>query len=63
MCTCLGGFEGVNCAVNKDECASKPCQNGAVCADYVDAWKCDCVDSVVGGTRTAFEGEFCEQRI
>ena len=62
-CSCLGGYEGPNCAINRDECASKPCQNGAVCADYVDAWKCDCVDSVSGGTRTAFEGEFCEQRI
>ena len=57
MCTCLGGFQGVNCAVNIDECASTPCKNGAVCADYVDAWKCDCVDIVLGGL-AAYEGEF-----
>jgi hypothetical protein len=62
-CSCLAGYEGSNCAVNTDECASNPCQNGGICADYVDAWKCQCLDFVNGSEHVAFYGEFCEQKI
>ena len=30
-CACPAGFYGVNCETERDECLSKPCQNGATC--------------------------------
>jgi len=31
-----------------NECASKPCQNGARCVDLVNAYKCICVPGYTG---------------
>ena len=41
-CQCTAGFEGSNCKINKDECASYPCKNGATCVDDVNGYKCSC---------------------
>ena len=30
-CICRPGWEGTNCASDRNECASNPCQNGAIC--------------------------------
>ena len=35
-----------------DECASRPCQNGANCVDLVNAFECECEDG--------FTGDLCE---
>ena len=40
-CTCAPGWEGTNCDVEVDECASNPCVNGD-CADQVNAFECLC---------------------
>jgi hypothetical protein len=32
-CECPVGMEGAECAVDTDECASSPCQNGGACGD------------------------------
>ena len=32
-CTCLGGWEGVNCTDDVDECAEDPCRNDAQCSN------------------------------
>ncbi|XP_076085388.1 sushi, von Willebrand factor type A, EGF and pentraxin domain-containing protein 1-like [Mytilus galloprovincialis] len=38
-----------------DECATKPCQNGAQCNDQINAYTCTCVDG--------FAGVHCEENI
>jgi hypothetical protein len=41
-CTCVGGWEGTNCADDIDECESNPCQNGGLCVDELDTYGCFC---------------------
>ena len=54
-CRCLGGFTGVNCETNVDDCSFHEDQcNGAPCVDRVQSFFCDC--AVAGGT-----GSTCEQ--
>lgn len=31
-----------------DDCASNPCQNGAVCSDGINSYVCACVNGFVG---------------
>ena len=33
-----------------DECASRPCMNGATCVDWVDSYSCTCPAGYVGNT-------------
>jgi len=35
VCECADGWEGVNCQVNIDECASIPCEHNSKCVDKV----------------------------
>merc|ERR1712100_657910 len=44
----MGGFEGENCGVNVDECATNPCQNGGECVDGVDGYTCICYSTHTG---------------
>ncbi|XP_063966506.1 protein crumbs homolog 1-like [Lytechinus pictus] len=55
VCVCQDGYEGANCEVNIDECASNPCTNGATCNDDVNKFDCQCV--------TGYDGDFCENDI
>ncbi|XP_033113936.1 fibrillin-2-like, partial [Anneissia japonica] len=50
--TCLDYRVRFRCSHPIDECASNPCENGAVCRDRTNAFECICP----GG----FEGERCE---
>ncbi|NXX23681.1 CRUM1 protein, partial [Podargus strigoides] len=51
-CICQPGFTGATCRDNMDECASSPCQNGAICRDGVHGYSCFCVPG--------FQGYNCE---
>lgn len=44
--------KGVNCDTEIDECASEPCQNGALCNDHVGFYTCTCA--------AGYEGAQCE---
>eukprot|EP01043_Picozoa_sp_COSAG02_P040951 COSAG02_NODE_3354_length_6883_cov_188.063237_5_plen_366_part_00 len=54
-CACEPGFVGAQCEINVDECASKPCMNGAACSDQNLAYSCSCL--------SGFSGENCEHDI
>ncbi|KAJ8300258.1 hypothetical protein KUTeg_021777 [Tegillarca granosa] len=49
-CNCLTGFEGRNCGVNIDDCASRPCKNGATCNDQINDFNCTCLPGWTGPT-------------
>lgn len=44
-CVCGGGYTGIHCEVNIDECLSQPCHNGAQCTDLVNKFSCQCLPS------------------
>ena len=52
VCTCIQGYEGLNCELDVDECASDPCLNGGMCSDTIDFFSCQCL--------SGFEGLRCE---
>ncbi|XP_028513086.1 neurogenic locus Notch protein [Exaiptasia diaphana] len=54
-CECIPGYAGKNCQTDVDECAKKPCQNGAKCIDGVNAYKCECAPG--------FNGKNCENNV
>ena len=53
-CACPAGFTGPLCELNTDDCVDHQCQNGALCVDGVNSYKCICRDPTTSG-------EFCEQ--
>ena len=42
LCFLLQCFTGTHCEVNRDECASNPCLNKALCLDGVNHFTCEC---------------------
>lgn len=54
-CTCSGGYSGVLCQTEINECASSPCQNGGTCTDVVNGVTCAC--------RPGFSGLLCQTNI
>jgi hypothetical protein len=62
-CSCAAGYQGHNCDIDVDECASSPCVNGAVCTESashmsgnasvpVDAYICSCA--------AGYQGRICD---
>uniref|UniRef100_A0A8C5MI53 Slit homolog 1 protein n=1 Tax=Leptobrachium leishanense TaxID=445787 RepID=A0A8C5MI53_9ANUR len=54
-CTCVEGFEGPTCAVNKDDCKYSDCENGGTCIDGINMYTCLCT--------TQYTGEYCEHLV
>ncbi|XP_023557423.1 protein crumbs homolog 2 [Octodon degus] len=50
LCRCPAGFEGDDCSVDVDECASRPCVNGGRCQDLPDGFQCYCSVGYTGLT-------------
>ena len=50
MCRCPAGFEGRQCEIRMDSCASNPCQNGGTCSVSGGTATCTCPAPFVGPT-------------
>uniref|UniRef100_A0A4X1UK47 Crumbs cell polarity complex component 2 n=1 Tax=Sus scrofa TaxID=9823 RepID=A0A4X1UK47_PIG len=50
LCRCPLGFEGDDCSVDVDECASRPCLSGGLCQDLPNSFQCHCPDGYTGPT-------------
>ena len=69
-CECVVGWEGNNCEINPDDCASSPCQNGATCTvikkflhatlALLFSFAKDLVNGFMCNCTDGFEGEACE---
>ena len=57
-CECGAGFDGLQCDVDEDECASLPCQNSGICVESTtpiygcevqpSVYRCDCAPGWMG---------------
>ncbi|CAF0703504.1 unnamed protein product [Brachionus calyciflorus] len=52
-CQCATGYTGYRCENEINECVSNPCQNGGICENAVNSYKCTCP--------LGFTGTNCEQ--
>ncbi|KAM5298520.1 protein crumbs homolog 2 [Ctenodactylus gundi] len=50
LCQCPPGFEGEDCSVDVDECASGPCLHRGRCQDLPSGFQCHCPDGYAGLT-------------
>ena len=47
-CECVEGYEGENCDIDTDDCASSPCVPPATCVDRVADYSCECPTGKAG---------------
>ena len=47
-CECQPGWEGYNCEIDVNECASNPCRNGGICKDKNASFECECIKGFKG---------------
>lgn len=47
-CQCPPGFVGTHCEIQRNKCASGPCQNGARCHVVLDSFVCECLSGYAG---------------
>ncbi|AUX44938.1 uncharacterized protein SOCE26_064080 [Sorangium cellulosum] len=48
ICTCLPGYVGPNCQINRNDCSPNPCLNGGTCTDGVNSHTCACPAGFTG---------------
>ncbi|XP_016066557.1 PREDICTED: protein crumbs homolog 2 [Miniopterus natalensis] len=48
LCRCPPGFEGDDCSLDVDECASGPCLGGGRCQDLPNGFQCHCPNGYTG---------------
>eukprot|EP01065_Artemidia_motanka_P041243 TRINITY_DN5312_c0_g1_i1.p1 TRINITY_DN5312_c0_g1~~TRINITY_DN5312_c0_g1_i1.p1 ORF type:complete len:3109 (+),score=985.10 TRINITY_DN5312_c0_g1_i1:86-9412(+) len=70
-CSCFAGYTGANCEQEIDECTQKkaadgtiqqiqnPCQNGGVCVDKLNGFRCTCADGVWSGSVCEVDVDAC----
>uniref|UniRef100_H2UBB8 Delta-like protein n=1 Tax=Takifugu rubripes TaxID=31033 RepID=H2UBB8_TAKRU len=59
LCLCPPGFLGTHCETQRNECASRPCQNGGQCRAASDGFVCQCPPEFAGQT-CQFWSDPCE---
>lgn len=47
-CQCPQGFVGIYCEIQRNKCASSPCQNGGRCHVVLDSFVCECMPDYAG---------------
>ncbi|XP_063224864.1 protein crumbs isoform X2 [Bacillus rossius redtenbacheri] len=47
-CKCPLGFEGMDCSIDINECASNKCENNATCIDEIGKYSCACLQGWTG---------------
>lgn len=47
-CQCPPGFVGTHCEIQRNKCASNPCQNGGRCHVVLDSFVCECISDFAG---------------
>lgn len=52
---CPPGYDGLDCSIDLDECASRPCLNLGTCLDEIAAYSCNC--------QVGWSGENCGERL
>ena len=52
---CPPGYDGLDCSINLDDCASEPCQHLGACVDGVAEYSCSC--------QVGWSGDNCEQQL
>ena len=46
-CDCVGGYNGIKCEANIDDCADEPCENGGTCTVYYYNLSLSMVETVI----------------